>query len=43
LLGHIYLERGEALAARDLLEHALAIAPDYRKAQDLLGALSRPR
>jgi hypothetical protein len=43
LLGRVYLERGEAVAARDLLEHALAIAPDYRQAQDLLGALSRPR
>jgi hypothetical protein len=43
LLGRVYLERGEALAARDLLEHALAIAPDYRQAQDLLGALSRTR
>jgi tetratricopeptide (TPR) repeat protein len=43
LLGQVYFERGEALAARDLLEHALAIAPDYRKAQELLGALSRPR
>jgi tetratricopeptide (TPR) repeat protein len=43
LLGQVYLERGEAVAARDLLEHALAIAPDYRKAQELLGATSRPR
>lgn len=43
LLAQIQLQRGEARAARDLLEHALAIAPDYRKAQELLGGLSRPR
>lgn len=43
LLGQVYLERGEPVAARDLLEHALAIAPDYRKAQELLGATSRSR
>jgi len=42
LLGQVYLERGDALAARDLLEQALVIAPDYRKAQELLGAMSRP-
>jgi tetratricopeptide (TPR) repeat protein len=41
LLGEVYLQRGEARAARDLLEHALAIAPDYRKAQELLNALSQ--
>jgi tetratricopeptide (TPR) repeat protein len=41
LLGQVYLQRGEVQAARDLLEHALVIAPDYRKAQELLGALSR--
>ncbi len=41
LLGQVYLERGEALAARDSLERALVIAPDYRKAQELLRAVSR--
>lgn len=38
LLGQSYLERGDALAARDAIERALAIAPDYRKAQRLLQA-----
>jgi hypothetical protein len=38
LLGQVYLERGEPVAARDLLEQALIIAPDYRKAQQLLGS-----
>lgn len=43
MLGQVYLQRGESLAARDLLEHALVIAPDYLKAQELLGALAQSR
>ena len=39
-LGMSDLERGDALAARNALEHALVIAPDYRKAQDLLHKVS---
>jgi hypothetical protein len=44
LLGESYLQRGEMVAARDVLERALVIAPDYRQAQKLLQtAASRPR
>jgi tetratricopeptide (TPR) repeat protein len=44
LLGQVQLQRGEALAARDMIEKALVIAPDYRKAQELLqAAATRPR
>ena len=44
LLGDVQLQRGDALAARDMIEKALVIAPDYRKAQELLqAAASRPR
>jgi tetratricopeptide (TPR) repeat protein len=43
LLGQAYLERGEPVAARNLLEQALALAPDYRKARQLLEATSRAR
>lgn len=44
LLGESYLQRGDALAARDALERALVLAPDYRKAQALLQpAATRPR
>jgi tetratricopeptide (TPR) repeat protein len=44
LLGQAYLQRGDTLAARDALEHALVLAPDYRQAQTLLQtAASRPR
>jgi hypothetical protein len=39
-LGMSDLERGDSLAARNALEHALVIAPDYRKAQDLLHNLA---
>jgi hypothetical protein len=39
-LGLSDMERGDALAARNALEHALVIAPDYRKAQDLLHKVS---
>jgi hypothetical protein len=39
-LGVSDLERGDSLAARNALEHALIIAPDYRKAQDLLHRVS---
>jgi|JRYE01.1.fsa_nt_gb hypothetical protein len=36
LLGRLQLEQGNRLAARDSFERALAIAPDYRKARQLL-------
>lgn len=43
LLGQCYLKRGDTLAARDALERALVLAPDYRKAQELLQpAATRP-
>lgn len=44
LLGQSHLLRGDSLAARDVIERALVIAPDYRKAQELLQvAAARPR
>ncbi|HWK50105.1 MAG TPA: tetratricopeptide repeat protein [Steroidobacter sp.] len=44
LLGESYLKRGEMVAARDVLERALVLAPDYRRAQKLLQtAANRPR
>ena len=44
LLGESYLKRGEMVAARDALERALVLAPDYRQAQKLLQtAATRPR
>ena len=44
ILGETYLQRGDPVAARDALERALVLAPDYRQAQLLLqGAASRPR
>ncbi|HKU15339.1 MAG TPA: hypothetical protein VJQ52_13165 [Steroidobacteraceae bacterium] len=44
MLGASYLQRGEAVAARDALERALVLAPDYRQAQQLLqAAATRPR
>lgn len=44
LLGESYLKRGEMVAARDVLERALVLAPDYRQAQELLqAAATRPR
>lgn len=44
LLGESYLQRGEMVAARDVLERALVLAPDYRRAQKLLQtAATRPR
>ena len=43
-LGESYLQRGEMVAARDVLERALVLAPDYRQAQKLLQtAATRPR
>lgn len=43
-LGECYLQRGEMVAARDVLERALVLAPDYRQAQKLLQtAATRPR
>lgn len=43
LLGESYLKRGDSLAARDAIERALVLAPDYRKAQELLQpAATRP-
>ena len=44
MLGETYLQRGDPVAARDVLERALVLAPDYRQAQQLLqAAASRPR
>jgi len=44
LLGENYLQRGDTRAARDVIEKALVIAPDYRKARELLDtAAVRPR
>ena len=44
LLGQNYLQRSDSVAARDAIERALVLAPDYRKAQELLqAAASRPR
>jgi Tfp pilus assembly protein PilF len=44
LLGAQYLQRGDPLAARDALERALVIAPDFREAQNLLQtAATRPQ
>jgi tetratricopeptide (TPR) repeat protein len=44
MLGESYLQRGEPVAARDALERALVLAPDYREAQQLLqAAAARPR
>jgi hypothetical protein len=44
LLGESYLKRGDMVAARDVLERALVLAPDYRQAQKLLQtAATRPR
>lgn len=43
LLGESQLRRGDARAARDAIERALVIAPDYRAAQSLLQtAAARP-
>jgi tetratricopeptide (TPR) repeat protein len=44
MLGEAYLQRGDPVAARDALERALVLAPDYRQAQQLLqAAAARPR
>jgi len=44
LLGESYLQRGDTRAARDVIEKALVIAPDYLKARTLLDtAAVRPR
>jgi tetratricopeptide (TPR) repeat protein len=44
MLGETYLQRGDPVAARDALERALVLAPDYRQAQQLLqAAATRPR
>ena len=44
MLGETYLQRGDPVAARDALERALVLAPDYRQAQQLLqSAATRPR
>jgi hypothetical protein len=44
MLGETYLQRGDPVAARDALERALVLAPDYRQARQLLQvAAARPR
>jgi hypothetical protein len=42
-LGRMSLERGDGLAAREALERALIIAPEYAWAQQLLDATTRPQ
>jgi len=41
LLGEAHLARGDALAARDVIERALVIAPDYEKAKAALKSAAR--
>ncbi len=42
MLGEHHLQRGEALAAREAIEKAVALAPDYKAARELLArGLSR--
>jgi hypothetical protein len=44
MLGQAYLQHGDAVAARDFIERALVIAPDYRKARESLEtSAARPR
>lgn len=43
MLGQSYLQRGDSVAARDAIERALVVAPDYRKARELLQVAARPR
>lgn len=44
LLGESHLQRGESVPARDAIERALVLAPDYRQAQRVLeAAASRSR
>ena len=44
MLGQAYIQRGDSVAARDFIERALVIAPDYRKAREALGTpAARPR
>jgi len=35
-LARVYLDRGDAIAARSALEHALLLVPDYKSAHRLL-------
>lgn len=43
-LAQCHLQRGDQVSARDAIEQALVIAPDYRKAQTLLAKVSaQPR
>jgi Tfp pilus assembly protein PilF len=43
-MGEEYLRRGDPLAARNVLERALVLAPDFHVAQELLQTASaRPR
>jgi hypothetical protein len=44
MLAQSYLQHGDSVAARDTVERALVLAPDYRKAQALLqAAATRPK
>jgi hypothetical protein len=43
LLGQSYIEHGESVPARDALERALVLAPDYKAAQELLRTSPRAR
>lgn len=40
LLGRLLLQQGDRIAARDAVERALVIAPDYRAARELLQQIS---
>nr|MBO2488748.1 hypothetical protein [Gammaproteobacteria bacterium] len=40
MLGEHHLRRGELLAAREAIERALLLAPDYRAARELIEALA---
>jgi len=39
-LGRCYLDSGDALAARDALERALLIAPEFGRARRLLASIT---
>lgn len=43
LLGRLLLQQGNRVAARDAVERALVVAPDYRAARDLLQQIASTR
>jgi Tfp pilus assembly protein PilF len=42
-LGESYLQRGQAVPAREAFERALVLAPDYKEAQRMLEAAASRR